>query len=345
MATKKGQDSEDQNSDDDRFARQSRLPQIGHAGQQRIASSAVAVVGLGALGSVAAERLVRAGAGKLILVDRDIVELSNLQRQALYTEADTNKAKTDALATHLLSIRAALTIITHATDLNYRNIDKILHPSDIIIDGTDNLSTRSLINEYAKEQGIPWIYGAAVGTTGRVMLFSPDGPCLSCLHKKSRMRSEETCETAGILGTTSGIVAEMQTALAIKTLIGKSTETDSSTLFVLDGWDMGLRRLSVKKQPDCMTCSGMYPYLSGDIEMDAIKLCGRNLYQISGTPLNLPEQAARLKNLFGTLQRTEHTVTYREGDIMFTLFADGRALIPAKDQEKAKAIYSRFIGN
>ena len=202
-----------------RYARQEILPEIGTNGQKRLSESTVTIVGVGALGTVSAALLTRAGIGKIILIDRDIVDESNLQRQALFTEADVGKAKAIQAKEQLERINSDVSIEAYPEDLTDKNIATLVH-GDLIMDGTDNMETRFLLNDFAKKKHIPWVYGAAVQDRGSVMSITPSSPCLSCVFKGRK--SLETCETAGVLNTIIYFIASLQVTKAIKILLNNS---------------------------------------------------------------------------------------------------------------------------
>ena len=179
-----------------RYHRQELYEAIGKQGQKKIGKAIVAIVGIGALGSVSSELLCRAGIGKLILIDRDFVDLTNLQRQVLYEESDIGKPKAIAAEEHLKKINSEINIQSHVIDLNFRNIEDILKEANIIIDGTDNLETRFLINEYSLKCKKPWVHGSAIQDKGFVMSFSGNAPCFQCIIKEADVSG--TCDTVGI---------------------------------------------------------------------------------------------------------------------------------------------------
>lgn len=295
--------------------------------QQMLGRSTVAIVGLGALGSVSAELLVRAGVG-LILIDRDIVELSNLQRQGLFTEEDIGKPKALCANEHLKKINSTIKIKAYAVDLSYENINLV--KSDLILDCTDNLETRFLINEYCIKNNIPWIYAAAIANKGYVFNVMPGKTCFRCIFKHAY--GLETCDTAGILNTTSTTVAALQVNEAIKILTKQEYEKD---LLHIDLKNNKITKIKVKKNSKCPACKKRFEYLTGKRSTETIKFCGTNTYQIKAN-LDLKKIKKRLKNAkdFGYCLSTDK----------ITIFKD-RVLIKAENPKQAKSIYSRFIGN
>ncbi len=235
----------------DRYSRQTLLPEIGAEGQARLRESTVAIVGAGALGSVAAELLARAGVGKLLLIDPDVVELSNLQRQALYTEADVGVPKVEAARVRLAAINSEVRVDVVRERLTAEN-RTLLDEAELILDGTDNLATRFLLNEYAMRQGIPFVYCAAVQTKGRVYVVDPRREGRACLHcLLGGHTSEGNSETLGILATTARLAATLQVGEALKLLLGKEY---AAGLLVIDAWQPSLAEYPVKQRLDCPVC-------------------------------------------------------------------------------------------
>lgn len=246
-----------------RYTRQEIFAEIGKKGQQKLRKSAVAVVGLGALGSVAAELLARAGIGKLILIDRDVAELSNLQRQSLYNELDVGKPKAIAAKEKLNKINSEVNINTFVDDLNYNNIKKLINFKNIglILDCTDNLETRFLINDFSIKNKIPFIYSSAVGSKGYVFNVVPEknNPCLRCFLKEAAQL--DTCETTGVLNTITHIIPSVQVNEAVKILLDKDYEKN---LLFFDVWKNELIKVKVNKNKKCECCiKRNFEFLSG----------------------------------------------------------------------------------
>ncbi|MBI5398934.1 HesA/MoeB/ThiF family protein [Candidatus Woesearchaeota archaeon] len=239
-----------------RYARQEALPFIGKEGQENIRKSSVAIVGCGALGSVAAELLCRSGVGELMLIDHDIVERTNLQRQSLYTEQDVDKPKVEALAKHLREINSDVTITAKPLHLAASSI-MLLDNVDCIIDGTDDVDTRLIINEYAKKTDTPWIYGGAIAERGFVYAVTKDAPCFACVFP--RIEQGESCEEYGILNSTSHIVGSLQSLECIKILIGKQA---TKGLIRINALGPMIETLTVKKNPACKVCKGEFSLLN-----------------------------------------------------------------------------------
>jgi len=268
------------NDSDSRYSRQILLKEIGREGQKLLQDKKVAIVGVGALGTVAAELLARAGVGNLILVDRDMVEESNLQRQTLFDEKDIGKNKAAAAEQRIKEINSGINIETHAIHLDPKNIG-VLDAADLILDCTDNLQTRFLINDYCKKEKKPWIYAAAIKTSGYVMPILPKGPCLQCFISES---NRETCDTVGVLNTITVSIASLQATLALKMLFGKEIEP---ILFHYDIWNHNFKKLKIKNKESCLACQGNYCYLEKKETSKYIHFCSTGKYQVLGPKVDL----------------------------------------------------------
>jgi molybdopterin/thiamine biosynthesis adenylyltransferase len=400
-----------------RYHRQTLLPAVGQAGQARLAKSRVLLVGCGALGGVVAEQLVRAGVGFLRIVDRDIVELTNLQRQVLFDEQDAADGlpKAIAAANRLRRINSQIKIDPQVADLNAANIEKLAgeccsdkepnspslgtpgegwgggrsgesqkrcdasgttpsltlprntrrgdeiarssnaavsHSIDLIVDAVDNVDTRYLINDYSVKMQTPWIYGACVGTEGRVMAIQPPKTaCLRCLFPDPPAAGElPTCDTAGVLGPMAGVIASLQTSAAMELLLEREP---SSGMLVAKLWPMRFRTLDVPAslREACPVCNaGRYDFLDTTASR-SITLCGRNAIQIRpaiGGGIDLGSLALKL-GAVGAVNRTPHVLRcqlHEPQNVQLTVFPDGRALIQGiSNPERANAIYAKFVGN
>jgi adenylyltransferase/sulfurtransferase len=292
--------------------------------------------------------LARAGAGTIHLIDRDYVEESNLQRQMLYTEADAMEAmpKAEAARRHLLEANSSIRIEAHISDLNPENADELLRGAGVILDATDNFETRLLINDYAVREGIPWIYGAAVGSYGIAMPVLPgDSACLRCIYPEPPGGSQPTCETAGVLGPLTSLIASIQAMEAIKILSGRRGSVRRK-IFTSDVWDGPIRETSMPpRDPDCPCCGRReFKYLDG--RRAPVSLCGRNAVQIHELrrPLALVALARQLEGL-GTVRSNEFALRFTTGGYEITAFPDGRAIIKGTtDIGLARSIYAKYIG-
>ncbi len=332
-----------------RFSRQIQFAGIGENGQQRLLGARVAIVGCGALGTFHATALARAGVGHLVIVDRDYVELSNLQRQWLFDEADVEQAlpKAIAAAKHLKQINSGCQIEPAVVDLMPSNIEELLAGVDIILDGTDNFETRYLVNDYAVSRDIPWIYGAAVGSYGLTMPVVPGRTaCLGCVYPKPPGGVQPTCETAGVLGSITAIIGAIQVADALKILSGHAEQL-AARITMMDVWSGTVRQVSQpKRDPECTACGTReFPHLRG-AGRAPVSLCGRNAVQIHERtrPLDLHALHAQLASL-GEVRANEFALRFFSPPYEITIFPDGRAIIKGTtDIGIARGLYSRYIG-
>lgn len=346
----------------DRYHRQALLPEFGHAGQSRLAASRVLLVGCGALGTVIAEQLARAGVGWLRIVDRDVVELTNLQRQVLFDERDAAEGTPKAVAAvrRLTAINSSIEIEAVAADVHGDNVERLAgldrgdRPADLMLDGTDNVETRFLLNDVAVKHDLPWIYGACVGMEGRVAAFGPPaGPCLRCVYPTPPGPGElPTCDTAGVFGPATAIVASLQASAALKLLSG-AAESVPSELITVNLSRNRFRSISLldAKRQDCSTCrQRVFEYLEGRHGGRTASLCGRNAVQVrpaQGVPIDLEALAQKLSTA-GQVERTSHLVRCRladAGHLNLTLFPDGRLIVQGTSSvEIARSIYARYVG-
>lgn len=338
-----------------RYARQIRYAPIGASGQHLINESSAAVVGMGALGSVIASHLVRSGVGRVRIIDRDIVEWSNLQRQMLYTEKDVQELlpKAEAAAAHLREMNSSVLLEPFVADVTPLNAEQLLSDVQLIIDGTDNFSIRYLLNDISIKHNIPWIYGGAVGASGMTMTIEPGNTaCYRCLFPEPPAPgTTDTCETAGVISPIIDIIASVQASEAIKLLSGNK-QALHRTLFQVDLWNHAWMPvgLSNARRSDCPTCGQhRFPFLDeSGAETAAASLCGRHTVQITpGKPVSLDLE--QLKERLAPAGRTTYNryllrLELAEG-ITFVLFNDGRALVQGTDElSKAKSIYAELLG-
>lgn len=343
-----------------RYNRQMLLPWIGQAGQERICASRVLIVGLGALGTVLAELLARAGVGTMLLVDRDIVELSNLQRQTLFDESDAagSVPKAVAAAQRLRRINSSAAIEPLVMHLDATNLDDVAlrpHRCDLILDGTDNIATRYLLNDFAIRHAIPWVYCAAVGTEGRAMPILPgEGPCLRCIFPAPPDPAHlQTCDTAGVLGSATALAASAASAMAIKILAGRPDLVTASLLHA-DLLSESFRTIGGRsaRNPNCPCCGQRrFEFLDAPRADRGTSLCGRSAVQVlpgARMKLDLAAIESRLRPV-ATVTRTPFLIRALLSDpagIELTVFPDGRAVVGGMDDPgRALAIVSRFIGS
>ena len=335
---------------DRRFERQERFAALGPEGQARLEGSRCLLVGCGALGGVIAQELTRAGVGTLVLVDRDIVEITNLPRQVLFEDkhAAEGTLKVEAALETLSRIGGPTRFETHAEHLDAENIEDLAEGCDLILDGTDNLGTRYLINDYCVEAGLPWVYGGVVGSGGLVMPVLPgDGPCLRCVFPEPPPAGAlATCETAGVILPAVAAIASLQAGLALRLLA--SPEELEPALIELDVWTGETRRVRAKRRAGCPCCEHHeFPYLHDPQARPATILCGRNTVQVRGRqPAPEPQTvAAALEGIARDIRFAGPILRFDVEDYRVTLFEDGRALIEGTDEiERAMAVYDRYIG-
>ncbi len=321
---------------------------VGNNGQQRLQNSRALIVGMGALGTVVANHLVRSGVGYVRLADRDYVELSNLQRQMLFDEDDVNEALPKAIAAErkLKKINSDVTVEGIVIDVTLENINELLDEIDIVIDGTDNFTTRFLLNDAAFKKGVPYVYGGVVASRGMSALFIPgQTPCLRCFIDVDT--SSETCDTVGVISPIVDIIGSIEATEAIKYLIGDSQTRRS--LMTVDVWKNRTYELSFEQiKTNCLTCQKKeYPALEAKYDDIVTTLCGRDTIQIKGKALehSLQVWADRFRNV-GEIKLTPFLLQVKlpEGEKL-VLFPDGRTLIQGTDDPtRAKVIYSRYFG-
>ncbi|MFO0951294.1 MAG: ThiF family adenylyltransferase [Isosphaeraceae bacterium] len=339
----------------DRYSRQMRFHAMGEAGQRRLMASRVTICGCGALGTVLANHLVRAGVGHVRVVDRDFIETHNLQRQILFDEQDVadNLPKAEAAARKLRAINSAVKVEAVVTDIDHTNILDLVSDADLILDGTDNFETRYLINDAAVKLKKPWIFGGVIGSEGQTMTILPGKtPCLRCVIETSPPPGmTPTCETAGVLGPAVAVIASFEAVEAIKVL-SSAHDALNTELIMVDLWDWSFRRLKIAGllgKVDCPCCGrGQYEWLSGEVGSHTTTLCGRNAVQVAhrrNQPLIFTELAERLRPL-GEVRHNNFMLRFSTDGYEFTVFPDGRAIIKGtNDVAKARTLYAQYVGS
>jgi molybdopterin/thiamine biosynthesis adenylyltransferase len=336
----------------DRYSRQRLLRVIGSEGQDKLERARVAVIGLGALGSAAAECLVRAGVGEVILIDRDILELTNLQRQILYDEDDVNEGLPKAVAAQrrLMEINSSVKLDARTENLHAGNVESLLAEVPLILDGTDNVETRYLVNDFAVKRGVPWIYGGAIGTTGVGLFVMPgSGPCLRCVFPDPPDAEKlGTCDTVGVLGTIPLIIGAWQATMAMRYLVGGSTGLGERML-MMDPWEHGFLEPVVKARGDCPACAkGEFPFLESRKRTTVAGLCGSGAYQI--TPpgersVEFEDLSKRLEKL-GEVELTPFYLRFSDDRARMILFKNGGARVEGvADEREALSFYARYVGH
>ncbi|MFH0938975.1 MAG: ThiF family adenylyltransferase [Planctomycetota bacterium] len=347
----------------DRYNRQTLIQQIGEDGQKKICNATAVVAGCGALGSVIANTLARAGVGRLIILDRDFVEESNLQRQALFDEQDCreNLPKAVAAERKLKQINSQIQITGLVVDINSTNVEELIAGADVIVDGADNFETRFVLNDACVKHNLPWVYGAAVGTTGMSMTIIPEQtPCLRCLFETAPPPGlTPTCDTVGVLGALTGLIGNYEASEALKICAGRR-EAISTVLFSIDLWSGELHQFKIAKAretADCPACKRRnFEFLEGSSASTTTRLCGRNVIQINprrDSVLDLQKMAAQLKEAsdITDIQVNEFLLKFNApgGDdgqrLEITVFPDNRAILKGtKKVSTARTAYAKYIG-
>ena len=359
-----------------RYHRQMLLAGFGEAGQRKLQESTAVVLGCGALGTVIADMLARAGVGHLVLVDRDFVELTNLQRQILFDEQDVTDAlpKAEAAKLKLARINSQVEVTAIVDDANPTNIERLIAGAEVLLDGVDNFETRYLANDCAVKHGIPYIYGGAVATVGTAFAILPhsaDGgavweqleggskatPCLRCLFEEAPPPGTgATCDTVGVIGPAAAIVANFEAAEALKILTGNFDRV-CPTMLSFDLWSNTFKQFKVARayeQGDCPCCKhGKFEYLDGSLGSGAATLCGRDAVQLrqkrDAEDVDLEEIAGRLRQ-HGEVKVNRFMLRAklvdRDKPYELTLFPDGRAIVHGTHEPNvARSLYAKFVGS
>ena len=334
----------------ERYARQAVFSHIGKKGQEKLLKSKVTIIGMGALGTVAANNLCRAGVGHIRMADRDYVELTNLQRQILYNEDDVKQRlpKVIAASKNLSKVNPEIILEPVIADVNSSNIEGLVSDVDLVLDATDNFEIRLLINEACCKHKIPWIYCGALGGEGITMNILPErnNPCLRCILDGADSLETLSCSMFGVLNMLTGTMASIQTAEAIKILLNSSSVRKA--IFTLDLWENRFYTLEIEKNDDCPVCvHGKHEYLgkvSGSYTTD---LCGSNSIQVTPSKaanVDFHAMAERLKRI-GSVNYSNYSLIFSDDKYEIMVFQDGRAIIKnAIDGNNAKSIYTEYIG-
>jgi molybdopterin/thiamine biosynthesis adenylyltransferase len=339
----------------ERYSRQILFSGIGEEGQEKLLASSAVLIGCGALGTVIANLLVRAGLGRLVIIDRDFVETSNLQRQNLFEEADAREAIPKAIAAErrLRAINSGVRVEGIVADLTPDNALDLLSGFPLILDGTDNFETRLLLNDAAVSLGIPWIYAAAVGSYGVTMTIRPgETACLACLLESgsnhSAIAAEDTCDTVGVLNAAAGVIASIEAAEATKFLAGRP-EVLNHKLISCDVWSGRFQSIRVARNPDCRACVRReFVHLEGRARPH-VSMCGRDSVQIHERrrALDLAELGRRVAGASASeVRNNQFLLRFRVAPYEMTVFPDGRAIIKGtQDPAIARSLYARYIGS
>ena len=331
-----------------RYSRQTLFHGIGKSGQQKLGQSLVVIIGCGGLGTIIATSLVRAGLGKVRIIDRDFIEYHNLQRQAIFDEDDIRQQLPKAIAAerHLRKVNSSVEIEGIVADVNQTNIERFISDADLVLDGLDNFETRFLVNDACLKHKIPWVYGAVVSSYGMTMNIIPGKPpCFRCFTTKPGPGITLTCDTAGVISPAPFIIGSLQVTEAIKILLGASEI--SRHLVIIDVWEGSYDRLKLKPRQDCPACHGQYQFLESELGVRATSLCGQHAMQVLNPKtanLSLDELAARLKPV-AEVSHNEFMLRFTADGYETVVFPDGRAIIKNTDDESvARGLYAKYIG-
>ena len=331
-----------------RYVRQMSVEGFGQTSQEKLSQSCAVIIGVGALGTVSSESLARAGVGKIVLIDRDYVELTNLQRQTIFTEDDAKNRTPKAVAAekYLKKVNSQIEIVSKVCDVSSENIEEIVSETDVVIDGTDNLDTRMLINEACVKLSKPWIYAGALGSQGVTMNIVPgETACLRCMIAPVA-QSGENCATHGVFGMLTGILALNQSMEAVKVLTG--SKNLRKTLLSIDILTNENKQINVEKDDECAVCMHKsFEYLAKKkTGITTVKICSADLIQVTPAEkveICLAKIGEKLKKI-GKVKLNEHNILFENDSAEFTLFSDGRAMIKgAFDESSAKSVYTEFI--
>ncbi len=336
----------------DRYSRQTLFGPIGKEGQERLRASTVTIIGCGALGTVLANNLCRAGIGRMVIADRDYIEFNNLQRQILFDEEDIARGlpKAIAAAEKLRRINSDTTVEPLVEDINADGIETLVRNTDLVLDATDNFETRYLLNDVCIKYGRPWIYSGVIASYGVTMNIVPgDTPCLRCIFPEMPLPgTTPTCDTAGVLNGIVGAISGVASTEALKILL--KSEKMSRAMFWMDLWENTSERIELPRQENCPACGRhQYEFLDELGTGSSTSLCGRNAVQVRngrrGILLNLAELADRLRPV-GEVRYNDFLLRFNVDSYELTVFPDARAIIKGTDDEQvARSVYARYIGN
>lgn len=335
----------------DRYSRQTLFRPIGKEGQEQLRAASVTIIGCGALGTVLANNLCRAGVGRLVIVDRDFIELNNLQRQILFDEEDIARhiPKAVAAAEKLQRINSEVQVEALVEDINADGIESLVQDTDLVLDATDNFETRYLLNDVCVKYQRPWIYSGVISSYGVTMNILPeDTACLRCIFPEMPLPgTTPTCDTAGVLNGIVGAITGIASTEALKILL-KSTRV-SRELVTLDLWENAFDRIELPRQPDCPACGQhQYEFLDALAGTGSTSLCGRNAVQVRAamekSRIDFSTLAERLQAV-STVNYNEFLLRFQVDGYDLTVFPDARAIIKGTDDEQvARSVYARYIG-
>lgn len=333
----------------DRYSRQILFSGIGEDGQAKLSRSTVVIIGCGALGTVIATALVRAGIGRIKIIDRDFIEYHNLQRQVIFDEEDIREGLPKAVAAerYLKKVNSEIEIEGVVSDVNYTNIERLVESADVILDGLDNMETRLLINDVALKKNIPWIYGGAISSYGMTMNIIPgETACFRCFYNNPQGNGiAMTCDTAGVIGTIPFIIGSLQATEAIKILIG--SDEISRNLLTVDVWKTDFHSFKLGKHLDCPACNGQYEFLDAKYGVRTTSLCGQNSVQVLNPNIDNVsfEKLEQNLNSLGTVDYNDFMLRFNVNGYEMIVFPDGRVIVKNTDDEAfARGLYAKYIG-
>lgn len=334
-----------------RYIRQIIFPPLGEQGQARLLAARAVLIGCGANGTVIANTLARAGVGTLVIVDRDFVELNNLQRQVLFDEDDVTRGtpKAIAAAEKLKRVNSSIAIDPVVSDVNAENVEELIAGTGIVLDGTDNFETRFLINDACVKHNIPWVYAGAVSSYGATMTIVPrETACFRCVYRQEPAPgSLPTCDTAGVIAPIVSVIGALAAGEAIKVLVGSGTRNPG--MIHVDVWDNAFETFAIQRWEGCVACGqDRYEYLEGARGgVIAASLCGRDAVQVNpgrGHAINLADLAERLRDV-GAVALNEYLLKLTLSNYELTIFPDARAIVKGtEDASVARSIYAKYIG-
>lgn len=332
--------------DNGRYSRQLIFKHIGEAGQEILKRSSTTIIGCGALGGIIANNLARAGIGHIRLADRDIVELNNLQRQMPFEEADVGRPKAEAAAEHLARINSTIEITPSAVHVAPGNIEELIDGCDLVIDATDNLETRLLINDACFKQGIPWVYGGAIETVGMSMSFIPgETACFRCLVDENPERySQPTCDTVGVLNTMTTAIGALEATEALKIILGQPA---GKGLVRFDIWHREFDIIPIEKNSECTCCvKNQFDYLDIGPELIVTPLCGSNTIQVMPVGQDIPplERLAEQLQANAGIEMDGSVLKIKTGNYVMHIFEGGRTIIRGtEDEAEAKELFFKYV--
>ena len=335
----------------DRYSRQTLFTPIGKTGQARLGEASVAILGCGALGTGLANHLCRAGVGRLLIADRDYIELNNLQRQILFDEEDIARHLPKAVAAvqRLRKVNSEVQLEPLVEDINAESIEALVREVDLVLDATDNFETRYLLNDACIKHQRPWIYSGVIASYGVTMNILPgETPCLRCIFPEMPLPgTSATCDTAGVLNGIVSAITGVAATEALKILL--KSEKVSQEMFWMDLWENTSERIGLPRDPQCPACGQhTYEFLETLSGTRSTSLCGRDAVQVRagkrGDRIDLAQLAERLRPI-GQVAHNEFLLRFSIDDYELTVFPDARAIIKGTDDEQvARSLYARYIG-